>query len=262
MTTLSTLALLACIAAPAASQTTSTTTTSSTTTATTTSGAAADVVGTWDATVTTPQGQAIPSQIKLKKDGDKLVGTIGSTQGEMPVNAEVKDKTLTVWFNYQGQGGQAMAIELSGTVEGDTVKGKMAIAGQPGGDFIATRAKASTSTTSPTSTDTAKAGVAKVDLTGPWAVSLALDAINATPSITLKQEGENLTGDYVSQQYGKFPLTGSVKGSDVTFSVSMNIEGNAITAVYSGTIQPDGSLKGTVGLGDAMSGTFTASRKK
>src|SRR5436190_2156626 len=108
MKTLTTLAFLACVAAPVAAQT------SSSTTATTPSSAAADVVGTWDATVTTAQGQAIPSQLKLKKEGDKLVGTLASQMGEMPVEAEVTGKTLTVRFSFQGQGGQARAIELSG----------------------------------------------------------------------------------------------------------------------------------------------------
>src|SRR5688572_15893177 len=101
MKTLSTLAVLVCLAAPAAAQTTSSTTTTSST-VTTTSSATADVVGTWDATVTTAQGQAIPSQLKLKKEADKLVGTIASERGEMAVDAELKGKALTVRFNFQG----------------------------------------------------------------------------------------------------------------------------------------------------------------
>ena len=37
-------------------------------------------------------GAAIPSQLKLKKDGDKIVGTISSQMGESPVEAEVKGR--------------------------------------------------------------------------------------------------------------------------------------------------------------------------
>ena len=248
MKILNTLALIACLAAPAAAQTTTTSSTSTT----------ADVVGTWDATVTTAQGQAIPSQVKLKKDGEKIVGTIASQMGEMPIQAEVKGKTLTISFNFQGQNGP-MAIELAGTVNdaGDTVKGTMAVGGQPGGQFVATRAKDADAK------EPAKAepAAAKTDLTGAWSLSLVLEAITATPSLTLKQEGEKLTGEYVSQNYGKFPVTGTVKGNDVAFSVPMNIEGNAITAAYTGTIQPDGSLTGSVDLGQ-MGGTFSAVKKK
>ena len=32
-------------------------------------------------------------------------------------------------------------------------------------------------------------------------------------SMTLKQDGDKLSGEYVSQQYGKFPLTGTVTGT-------------------------------------------------
>jgi hypothetical protein len=258
MKTLTTLALLACLAAPAAAQTTSSTT------AATTSSASADVLGTWDATVTTAQGQAIPSQLKLKKEAGKIVGTIASQMGETPVEAEVKDKTLTVWFNFQGQGGQAMAIELSGTVEGDTVKGKMAIGGQPGGDFVATRAKAATtsttSTTSTASTTTAPAA-AKTDLTGTWNVTVELPNMTANPTVVLKQEGEKLTGDYLSAQYGKFPITGTIKGTDVTFTFAMNVEGNGLQVTYAAAVDKDGGLKGSVTYGDMMSGTFVAAKK-
>jgi hypothetical protein len=93
-------------------------------------------------------------------------------------------------------------------------------------------------------------------------MTLALDQVNATPSMTLKQDGEKLTGEYTSQQYGKFPLTGTVKGSDVNFSVTMTIEGNGITAAYAGKVQPDGSITGSVDIGGMMSGSFTATKKQ
>ena len=51
-------------------------------------------------------------------------------------------------------------------------------------------------------------------------------------------------------------------GTAVTFTVSMNIEGNAVNAVYNGVLQADGSLKGSVDIGGVMSGSFSAARKK
>jgi hypothetical protein len=247
LNTLNTLALIACLAAPVAAQTTTATT-------------PADVLGTWDATVTTAQGQAIPSQIKLKKEAEKIVGTIGSQMGEMPVEAEVKGKTLTIWFNFQGQGGQATAIELAGTVDGDSVKGTMAVGGQPGGEFVATRAKTAPATTAPAAKD--QPAAAKTDLTGTWSVTVELPNMTANPTIVLKQDGEKITGDYVSAQYGKFPITGTLKGADVTFSFTMNIEGNGLTVTYAGAVDKDGGIKGSVTYGDMMSGTFYAAKKK
>jgi hypothetical protein len=253
------LALVVSLALPAASFAQATTSTTTT---------AADALGTWNASFNTQQG-VINAVLKLEKSGDKVTGSIGGPDGTTPVEAEVKGKTLTVWFNYAGGGGGTpIPIEMSGSIDGDSAKGTMTAGGSPAGDWTATRAKdaakkpdttAKSDTTAKPDT-TAKSGNA--DLSGAWNVSLALDAITATPSMTLKQDGSKLTGEYVSQQYGKFPLTGEVTGTAVTFSVSMNIEGNAISAVYTGVVQADGSLKGTVDLGGAMSGTFSASRKK
>jgi hypothetical protein len=229
------------------------------TTASTTTTAAAQApgaLGTWDATFNSTQG-AIPAQLTLTKTGDKITGTVSSQMGSAPVEAEVKDKTLSIWFNFQGQSGP-VAIEMVGTLDGDKVKGTFTAGGQPGGDWLATRAATKDTKDTKDTKEPAKAA----DLTGDWTISLMLETITATPSLTLKQNGEKLTGEYTSQQYGKFPVTGTVTGSDVTFSVSMNIEGNGITAVYTGTVQPDGTMKGSVGLGDAMSGTFSATRKK
>lgn len=222
---------------------------------------AADVLGTWDASFTTQQG-VIPATLKLQKSGDKITGTIGSRDGESPVEAEVKGKSLTVWFNYTANG-QQIPIEMNGTVDGDAAKGTMNAGGSPAGEWTATRAgqdAKETKDTKEAAKEPAKAGSA--DVSGTWNASLQLDTISASPTFTLKQDGTKLTGEYVSQQYGKFPLTGEVTGTAVTFDVSMNIEGNAITATYSGVLQADGSLKGTVDIGGAMGGSFSASRKK
>jgi len=222
--------------------------------------APADATGTWNASFNTQQG-VIPATLKLQKSGDKITGSIGSQDGESPLEAEVKGKTLTAWFNYNANG-QTIPIEMTGTIDGDSAKGTMTAGGSPAGDWTATRAKDAKDAKEPKDTkEPAKSGSS--DVSGAWTASLQLDTVTATPSFTLKQDGSKITGEYVSQQYGKFPLSGEVTGTAVTFTVSMNIEGNAIEAVYSGVIQADGSLKGTVDIGGgAMGGTFSASRKK
>lgn len=249
MKTFASFVLAACVALPAAA-------------AAQTAPAAADPAGTWNATFNTQNG-VIPATLKLQKTGGKITGSIASQEGETPLEAELKGKTLTVWFNYTTNGNN-IPIEMSGTVDGDTAKGTMTAGGNPAGDWTATRAAAKDAKeTKETKDPKAPAASGNANLTGDWSVSLQLDTITATPAISLKQDGDKLTGDYTSQQYGKFPLTGSVKGTEMTFSVSMSVEGNAITAVYTGVVQADGSLKGSVDIGGgAMAGTFSATRKK
>ena len=86
--------------------------------------------------------------------------------------------------------------------------------------------------------------------------------MTATPALSLKQDGEKLTGEYVSAQYGKSPLKGTVKGAEVTFTFTMSVEGNGIDVTYTGTVDKDGAIAGSVNYGDAMTGRFTATKKK
>jgi len=252
MKILNSLAFVLCLAAPAAAQTTPATP----------APAPADVIGTWNVTVTTPQA-AIPSQLKLKKDSDKIVGTISSQMGESSVEAAVKGKDLSVWFNFQGQNGP-MAIELDGTVEGDSIKGSMLIGGQVGGEWVATRSKDSKdlSNDKKDPSPAPSKDPSTPSLTGTYNVTVELPNMTANPTIVLKQEGEKLTGEYVSAQYGKFPLAGTIKGADVSFSFAMNVEGNGLNVTYTGAVDKDGAIKGSVAYGDMMSGTFTAAKKK
>jgi hypothetical protein len=249
MKILNTLALTLALATPAVAQTATTT------------APAVDVIGTWNVTVNTAQGQTIPSVIKLNKEGDKIVGTLSSEMGEAPVTAEVKGKTLSIYFNFQGQNGP-MSIEMTGTVDGDSAKGTMGVGGQTGGDWTATRVKDANAKGTPKEPAKETSTAAKTDLTGTYSVSVELPNMTATPTMVLKQDGDKLTGDYVSAQYGKFPLTGTQKGSDFSFSFAMNVEGNGLNVTYTGKVESDGSLKGSVAYGDMMSGAFSASRKK
>lgn len=218
------------------------------------SAAPVNAAGTWNLTFNTDQGP-MPGQLVLKKDGDKLGGTITSDQaGTMPVEAQVDGKTLSVWFNYPGQSGP-MPVEVTGTIDGDNVKGSFTLSGSAGGTFAGAREKDA-------SPATPSKDAAAPSLTGTWIVSLQLDTLSATPTLNLKQDGDKLSGDYISEQYGKFPVTGTVKGSDLTLSFSMSAQGTPVDVTYTGTIQKDGSLKGSANYGDMMSGTFTATRKQ
>jgi hypothetical protein len=100
---------------------------------------------------------------------------------------------------------------------------------------------------------------AAVNVTGTWVFDVQTSAGSGTPTMTFKQEGERLTGQY-SGQLGELPLTGTVKESKITFQFDVAVEGVNLTIVYSGTVDKD-SMKGTVSLGQAGEGTFTAKRK-
>src|SRR5262247_140735 len=97
------------------------------------------------------------------------------------------------------------------------------------------------------------------DVTGKWSFQVQTSLGSGTPTISLKQDGEKLTGHY-SGQLGEADLTGTVKGQSITFTFTVNVQGYEIVTTYTGTIEDKDSLKGTTRLGDLGDGTFTAKR--
>jgi hypothetical protein len=102
---------------------------------------------------------------------------------------------------------------------------------------------------------------AKVDVSGEWVLTVESQLGKTNPTLTLKQDGEKLTGKYTSQLMGDVDLTGTVKGQAIEFSVSANVQGQALDLKYTGTVESKDSMKGTLSAGDAGGGTFTGARK-
>jgi hypothetical protein len=100
----------------------------------------------------------------------------------------------------------------------------------------------------------------KADVTGKWTFNVETSAGAGTPNITLKQEGEKLTGHY-SGQLGEADLTGSVKGQDFTFVFTVDLQGNELKCTYKGSAENKDSLKGTLNIAGLGDGTFTAKRQ-
>src|SRR5262249_44074359 len=102
---------------------------------------------------------------------------------------------------------------------------------------------------------------AKTDVTGKWLFSVTTDAGTGTPTVTLRQQGDSLTGRYSSQLLGEADLKGTVKDNKLTFSFTVNVQGTSLLVTYSGAVESKDVLKGTVDLGGQGSGTFTGKRQ-
>jgi hypothetical protein len=105
----------------------------------------------------------------------------------------------------------------------------------------------------------AQAGQAKVDVTGKWAFAVETSAGAGAPTFTFKQDGEKLTGHYVGT-FGEADLTGTVKGTDIKFSFSVDVQGTKLDETYTGTVDKD-SMKGKVEIAGIGEGTFTGKRQ-
>lgn len=101
----------------------------------------------------------------------------------------------------------------------------------------------------------------KFDLTGEWAFEVQTDQGSGSPAITLKQDGDKLTGKYRGQ-LGEGDIAGTVNGNKFKFSFGGNAQGQEFTVTYDGEIESNDSVKGSVDLAGMATGTFTGKRKK
>jgi len=96
------------------------------------------------------------------------------------------------------------------------------------------------------------------DVTGTWEAKVEVGGQTGSPNFVLKQNGEELTGTY-SGALGEAPVTGTVRGSDVT----IDFEVSSYKIHYAGKRDSDGKkMEGTVDFGGVASGTFTATKKE
>jgi hypothetical protein len=98
---------------------------------------ATNVSGEWAFTVTTDQGAGNPV-ITFKQDGDKLTGKYAGQLGNADLTGTVKGGAIHFTFTLDVQGQQA-PVTYDGTVEKNTMKGKMDIGGMVNGTFTATK---------------------------------------------------------------------------------------------------------------------------
>jgi hypothetical protein len=98
---------------------------------------AANVTGEWAFTVTTDQGAGTPT-ITFKQDGEKLTGKYVGQLGSADLTGTVKGDAIHFTFTIDA-GGQAAPVTYDGTVEKNTMKGKLDIGGMVNGTFTATK---------------------------------------------------------------------------------------------------------------------------
>jgi hypothetical protein len=71
-------------------------------------------------------------------------------------------------------------------------------------------------------------------------------------------DGEKLTGT-AKRSSGDVPVSGTIKGSDISFSYTISYNGNAVTLSYTGKVNGD-SMSGTVMFNENTSEEWSAKR--
>jgi hypothetical protein len=91
-----------------------------------------NITGTWTMAVTTQAGSGTATFV-LTQDGESLTGTYKGSMGTAPVTGTNKDGNVILDFT-AARMGQEIKVQYTGTVEGDTMQGKVKI-GPGGGTF-------------------------------------------------------------------------------------------------------------------------------
>lgn len=94
----------------------------------------------------------------------------------------------------------------------------------------------------------AVAAAQDAQVAGTWTLSAPGRGGNMQNStLTLKQDGKNLTGTLAGGRGGEAPLTGTISGNSITFSVTRQTQNGDLKIDYTGTVSGD-SMKGTVNM--------------
>jgi hypothetical protein len=214
---------------------------------------AVDLTGKWEVSVAGTQQGSLIAPLELKRDGGRFVGVFSTPQGNADVSATLKGNVVTFELPpFQTQNGP-LQVTMTGTVDGDTMKGTMDAGGRATFDWAAKRPAGAQPPAKPAEPET------KLDLTGTWALEVSTPNGVGRPALVLKQTAEKLSGQY-SSTYGEFPVTGTITGAEFTFSIQMGVEGNTVSIIYTGKAEKE-TMKGTVTLGEMGEGTFIGKKK-
>lgn len=102
-------------------------------------------------------------------------------------------------------------------------------------------------------------GAQNANVAGTWNLTVESQAGTGNPSVTLKQEGETLTGTYKGR-FGEAPLKGTVKGKEITFGFKVSGQGGEMQIEYAGTVDGN-TMKGKVKFGERGEGTFSGKKE-
>ena len=198
-----------------------------------------DLIGTWNLTLTSPQGTH-PTTVVISDDGGQLKGSLTGLPAVGGVTVSTTDAGAKLAFaiDYQGQ---AIDVVMMGKVDGTSIKGTVDYAGGAAtGDFTGTKAGAAT------------AAAAGGSVAGAWDVT---GSSGGGYSFKLVQEGTDVTGVLTTPDGAEVPLKGTFENSALTLAVAAD----AMSGTLKGTLEGP-ALKGSYDIG-GNAGSWSATRK-
>jgi hypothetical protein len=101
--------------------------------------------------------------------------------------------------------------------------------------------------------------LAQAGVDGAWKLTFQTDQGAIDADMTLKQDGQKVTGSLVSPQ-GEAPIEGTFNDGKLVLSMSVDAQGQALVITFNGALEKD-TLKGDVDFGGFGSAQWSATRK-
>ncbi|HEY0375741.1 MAG TPA: amidohydrolase family protein [Pyrinomonadaceae bacterium] len=237
--------------------------------------APAPAPGTWTLNVQLGEGEHSVTLV-LQQEGETLRGSIQGALGTAEIaNASVSPAGELRFTVRVTLGGQTTEATFTGTISGNAMRGTVQAVGQSPGTFTGTKpgtpstqprpAPAPAQTPTPARTPPAQAAppntppaATGTNLSGTWALAVAVGGNTLPGTLTLRQEGQHLSGTLESP-FGKTELSdGSTGPEGFRFTATAAVEGRDIEITVNGTVSGN-QINGTV-TSEIGSTTFTGTR--
>ena len=97
-------------------------------------------------------------------------------------------------------------------------------------------------------------------IAGTWNATVTMANGGGNPTLTFIVKGDSVTGTVKRPATGEsFPLKGTIKGKDLTYSYTVTVDGNPMLVTVKAKVAGD-SLSGTMDFGGQGTGQIRAAR--
>lgn len=219
--------------------------------------------GTWTLSVNLGEGDQTVT-LALQQEGETLRGSIqgplGSAQianASLSANGELR---FTVPITI---GGQTTEAQFTGTLTNNQMRGTVQTVGRSPGTFTGTlpaTTPSATPTRTPTPSQPNTPPASSVDLSGAWALTLAVGPQTMSGTLTLVQQASTLSGTFQSP-FGTTELSnGSIGADGFRFTSSAEVGGRNVEMAITGTAN-NTRMSGTI-TSQIGTVTFTGTRQQ
>ncbi|MDT5059562.1 MAG: hypothetical protein QOH63_21 [Acidobacteriota bacterium] len=219
--------------------------------------------GTWTLSVNLGEGdQSIT--LALQQEGENLRGSLSGALGSAQIaNASVSPGGELRFTAPVTTGGQTTEATFTGTITGNQMRGTVQTTGRAPGTFTGTRSGATTPSPTPSPapspTPSGTPTTRNADLSGTWALTLAVGPRTVPGTLTLRQQGSSLSGTLESP-FGTTDLSnGSIGADGFRFTSSADVGGRNVEMTITGTATGN-QMSGTV-TSEIGTTTFTGTRR-